>query len=185
MSKISMPCIFPRISRRSRPVDCSRSVGTVPGFAPGALRSSSVLISAHPPSLAIDPPFSRKLRMSQLGSSGYSSAGSGRTVELLEALHHTGSIRTVAGLLIRGSLAYNGISSGSYDSSLRDSRRTMELAKVRLASARGAVRRMAAMAERWRNIAGAIGAGGVESWVGCREAAGLTCRTLRSCHAEC
>ena len=31
MSKISTPCIFPRISRRSRPVACSRSVGMVPG----------------------------------------------------------------------------------------------------------------------------------------------------------
>jgi hypothetical protein len=30
-SKISTPCIFPRISRRSRPVACSRSVGMVPG----------------------------------------------------------------------------------------------------------------------------------------------------------
>lgn len=46
MSKISTPCIFPRISRRSRPVDCSRSVGTVPGCAPGAKRSASDLISA-------------------------------------------------------------------------------------------------------------------------------------------
>lgn len=55
MSKISMPCIFPRISRRSRPVDCSRSVGTVPGFAPGARRSSSVLISIRPIPSAIDP----------------------------------------------------------------------------------------------------------------------------------
>jgi hypothetical protein len=35
---------------------------------------------------------------------------------------------------------------------LRDLRRTMELAKVRLASTRGAARRAAAMAERWRNI---------------------------------
>jgi hypothetical protein len=45
MSKISTPCIFPRISRRSRPVACSRSVGTVPGCAPGAKRSASDLIS--------------------------------------------------------------------------------------------------------------------------------------------
>lgn len=45
MSKMSMPCIFPRISRRSRPVACSASVGMVPGFAPGAKRSASVLIS--------------------------------------------------------------------------------------------------------------------------------------------
>lgn len=47
MSKISIPCIFPRISRRSRPVACSISVGTVPGCAPGGRRSASVLISAY------------------------------------------------------------------------------------------------------------------------------------------
>jgi hypothetical protein len=45
MSKTSTPSIFPRISRRSRPVACSKSVGTVPGAAPGPIRSSSVLIS--------------------------------------------------------------------------------------------------------------------------------------------
>jgi hypothetical protein len=45
MSKTSTPCIFPRISRRSRPVDCSASVGTVPGCAPGGRRSSYDLIS--------------------------------------------------------------------------------------------------------------------------------------------
>jgi hypothetical protein len=45
MSKMSMPCIFPMCSRRSRPVDWSRSVGMVPGLAPGGRRSSSTLIS--------------------------------------------------------------------------------------------------------------------------------------------
>jgi hypothetical protein len=45
MSKISMPCIFPRISNRSKPVACSRSVGTVPVAAPGGIRSCSLLIS--------------------------------------------------------------------------------------------------------------------------------------------
>lgn len=45
MSKMSTPSIFPRISRRSIPVDCSRSVGMVPGWAPGPTRSSTVLIS--------------------------------------------------------------------------------------------------------------------------------------------
>lgn len=45
MSKISMPCIFPSISNRSRPVAWSRSVGTVPGAAPGGRRSASVWIS--------------------------------------------------------------------------------------------------------------------------------------------
>lgn len=47
MSKMSMPCILPKISRRSRPVACSRSVGMVPGCAPGGTRSCSLLISAH------------------------------------------------------------------------------------------------------------------------------------------
>lgn len=45
MSKISTPCIFPRISRRSRPVDCSRSVGMVPGLPPSGMRSCSPVIS--------------------------------------------------------------------------------------------------------------------------------------------
>lgn len=45
MSKISMPCIFPSNSRRSRPVAWSRSVGMVPGLAPGGRRSSSVFTS--------------------------------------------------------------------------------------------------------------------------------------------
>lgn len=45
MSKISIPSIFPRISRRSRPVACSMSVGMVPGAEPGPIRSASVLIS--------------------------------------------------------------------------------------------------------------------------------------------
>ena len=47
MSKTSTPCILPRISNRSRPVDWSRSVGTVPGSAPGGRRSSSDLISVE------------------------------------------------------------------------------------------------------------------------------------------
>ncbi len=47
MSKISTPCILPRISRRSSPVAWSRSVGTVPGAAPGGRRSASVLISGR------------------------------------------------------------------------------------------------------------------------------------------
>lgn len=69
MSKMSMPCIFPRISRRSRPVACSRSVGTVPGFAPGPTRSASVLISVGRWLLAIGV-FLRESRRpgSQLGS---------------------------------------------------------------------------------------------------------------------
>lgn len=45
MSKMSTPSILPRISRRSRPVACSRSVGTEPGAAPGPKRSSSPLTS--------------------------------------------------------------------------------------------------------------------------------------------
>jgi len=47
MSKMSTPSILPRISSRSRPVDCSRSVGMVPGSAPGPMRSSSTRISAR------------------------------------------------------------------------------------------------------------------------------------------
>lgn len=46
MSKMSTPSIFPRISNLSRPVACSKSVGTVPGWPPGGSRSASVLISA-------------------------------------------------------------------------------------------------------------------------------------------
>ena len=45
MSKMSTLSILPRISRRSRPVDCSISVGTVPGFAPGPTRSVLDFIS--------------------------------------------------------------------------------------------------------------------------------------------
>ena len=45
MSNMSMPCIFPKISKRSRPVACSRSVGIVPGAAPGGRRSDSAWIS--------------------------------------------------------------------------------------------------------------------------------------------
>ena len=47
MPKMSTPSIFPSISSRSRPVACSRSDGTVPGAAPGPIRSDSVLTSAH------------------------------------------------------------------------------------------------------------------------------------------
>lgn len=47
MSKMSTPSTLPRISRRSRPVDCSRSVGTVPSAAPGPNRSSKDLTSAR------------------------------------------------------------------------------------------------------------------------------------------
>lgn len=54
-------------------------------------------------------------------------------------------------------IACNAVRGESYDSSLADVRRTMELAKVRRAKARGTDRRAAAMAERWRNIASAIG----------------------------
>lgn len=48
MSKMSTPCIFPKISKRSKPVACSRSVGMVPDGAPGGRRSASLLISVHP-----------------------------------------------------------------------------------------------------------------------------------------
>jgi hypothetical protein len=45
ISKISTPCIFPKISNRSNPVACSRSLGTVPTGAPGGMRSVSLWIS--------------------------------------------------------------------------------------------------------------------------------------------
>jgi len=47
MSNMSMSSILPRSSKRSIPVACSKSVGTVPGAAPGPKRSSSVLTSAR------------------------------------------------------------------------------------------------------------------------------------------
>lgn len=52
-SKMSTPCIFPRISRRSRPVACSRSVGMVPGLAPSGRRSASEVISAAREKLSV------------------------------------------------------------------------------------------------------------------------------------
>jgi hypothetical protein len=61
ISKISTPCIFPRISRRSRPVACSRSVGMVPGLAPSGIRSVSEVISAGPKVLA-ESILSRRLK---------------------------------------------------------------------------------------------------------------------------
>lgn len=45
MSKMSTPCIFPRISKRSRPVAWSRSLGTSPGRPPGGMRSCAPVIS--------------------------------------------------------------------------------------------------------------------------------------------
>ena len=47
ISKTSTPCIFPKISKRSKPVAWSRSVGIVPGAAPGPKRSASLLISIY------------------------------------------------------------------------------------------------------------------------------------------
>ena len=57
MLKTSTPSILPRISRRSRPVACSRSVGTVPGLAPGPMRSSAVLTSVHTKPIVSRPSF--------------------------------------------------------------------------------------------------------------------------------
>ena len=50
ISKTSIPCILPRISNRSNPVACSRSVGMVPTFAPGPKRSAGVFTSVIVPS---------------------------------------------------------------------------------------------------------------------------------------
>ena len=72
MSKISMPCTFPKISNRSKPVACSRSVGMVPGAAPGPMRSASLLISVY----AHQQPF---FSIRSLGT-----AESYRTLELLD-----------------------------------------------------------------------------------------------------
>ena len=115
MSKMSMPCIFPRISRRSRPVDCSASVGTVPGLAPSGMRSSMDLISAAHQQLALHM-YARDGMSSELGCKM-----ARRTVELLEALEDAGGVGGVAGLLLVGGLglrvACSRVNGASYDSS--------------------------------------------------------------------
>jgi hypothetical protein len=67
ISKTSMPCIFPKISNRSNPVACSKSVGTVATAAPGPMRSVSSLISVYlsAPSLPKAAPCSPKLRIDE------------------------------------------------------------------------------------------------------------------------
>lgn len=113
--------------------------------------------------------------------------GGRHTVKLLVSLEDAWSIGRVTRLLRIGGLACDCVSS-DYDfdrmmvlQGLRDLRRTMELAKVRLASTRGAARRAAAMAERWRNIVVPIG---VERRGGGWFEAGKVCELTfkRSCH---
>jgi hypothetical protein len=100
------------------------------------------------------------------------------TVELLEALEHTGGGGRVASLLLRnvallgllalGRLPCYGVNGTSYDSSSRDIQRAKVVVKVRrVARARGATRLAAAIAERWTNMAGTIGWSG-EGGRGCR-----------------
>ena len=102
MSKMSMPCIFPRISRRSRPVACSASVGTVPGLAPAGSRSSMDLISACHQRLASC--CSRVRGGRARGSLQNNACAQSRTVELLEAREDAGGVGGVAGLLLVGGL---------------------------------------------------------------------------------
>ena len=89
------------------------------------------------------------------------------TVELLEAGKDAGGVGRVASLLLRnvallGLLALGGlpcyvVNGTSYDSSSRDLQRAKVVVKVRRAMAAGAARLAAAMAERWTNMARAIG----------------------------
>lgn len=110
-SKTSTPCIFPRISRRSRPVACSRSVGMVPGAAPlSGRRSCSPVISAVGVALAGGTlsrgssrgaryrQFSRSyLRISRRQSS--STVGEVRTLKRLHLLGVLAGLRVAVGAL--------------------------------------------------------------------------------------
>jgi hypothetical protein len=94
--------------------------------------------------------------------------GASRTVKLLEALENTRGAGGVTRLLSCGGLlvhiACERVNGRSYDSSRSDLRRTKVVVKVRRAIARGATRLAAATAERWRNMARAIGWSG--DWEG-------------------
>lgn len=158
MSKMSTPCIFPRISRRSRPVDCSASVGTVPGFAPSGIRSSMDLISGAHQQLAVCPARAR-WASSELGAKSCGRVTYGRA---------SCSPRGRWGRRQSGQPPSRGWPRASRR--LQSSqwcvvrwlpggplRRTKVVVKVRRAMAAGAARLAAAMAERWRNMARAIG----------------------------
>ena len=54
----------------------------------------------------------------------------------------------------------------AWETAVGDIRRTTELAKLRLMMGETAARRAAAMAERWRNMATAMGGGGLRIEVG-------------------
>lgn len=141
MSKMSTLSIFPRISRRSRPVDCSRSVGMVPGWAPGPTRSSMVLISVGSAQKderrGNQSAFFFALFGRGPGTGGQSRAnkkwGGGGWVCLPESFWMGAS----EALLGTGA-----------------SRRTMVVAKERRRTGATAARRATATAERCRNMAG-------------------------------
>lgn len=223
MSKISTPSILPRISRRSTPVDCSRSVGTVPGWAPGPTRSSMVLTSAvahqsagvplaastrllfhHNGPRAVDKPIAKK----QLRVTGRQQGKLWqRTGQCLRGLLGLGR-SAVVGVFCR----WNHVMSATYEPAMlespmqgrgkamqrhehpvasqqagcddagancgapasrsqqagADSRRIIEVAKVRRRAGATAARRATATAERCRNMAGGRSVGqsaGRARWV--------------------
>jgi hypothetical protein len=97
----------------------------------------------------------------KLGSTENLGAGATRTVELLVALKDTRGVGLMASLLVGSGLLVDvaciGVNGLSYDSSWYNLRRTKVVVKVRRATARGAMRLAAAKAERWTNMARAIG----------------------------
>lgn len=170
MSKMSTPSILPRISRRSIPVACSRSVGTVPGAAPGPKRSSSVRTSAHASLSAI---VVRQITIRRPRLRGAIEAVGGGIVEqhtlqsLVGANLLLGAASKSSGLLVgggrTGSISCSGsknTSQPSYDdrhwlaggAKWKCVRRTKEVVKVRATAGRAATRRAAVRAERCRNI---------------------------------
>jgi len=161
MSKMSMPCIFPRISSRSRPVACSMSVGTVPGCAPGGSKSSIVLTSAQIASCEqsarswsrVQPTYRQSSCSRREGcgvpQQAFQMRGAARLLRL-ESGQWGRCQRTQAADCLRGT----------------DVRRARDVVKERWARARGATRRAAAIAERWTNMAEAMGWGGVERQAG-------------------
>lgn len=107
------------------------------------------------------------------------------TFELLESLEDAGSVGGVASLLLVGGLglcvACNGVNGrGSIDSSWVYLRRTKVVEKARRAMAAGAARLAAAMAERWTNMARAVGWSGevgVGGAGGCELTLSISCES--------
>ena len=150
MSKMSMPCILPSISRRSRPVACSRSVGTVPGAAPGGRRSCSLLISVT----LKDPPKSAQLQRNLV---------IGRLLSYRLSASDMRRIRQLSGpflLLCVSSVSFDGyvwnlipsrettVERGHWDSILRRAERANE----RVTAGRSTARLASAGAARRRNM---------------------------------